>query len=486
MNRQSRRQFIRGLGQFSLALPFLPSLLTSQEAKAQTAAGIPKRFVAVANYDGYYEPVWYPTVPADIKIANDVYHKALVDIPGAMSEVFGTQFDPFRSKMNIYRGLDITGSVGHSAANILCGAAREVFGDNNPVDPIGNSRSIDVLLAKSKNFYPATPQYSALRCQEPSYNFSVSFDKDSSGKTIRIPYDLRPADTFQAVFGNRIIDPTVAAQFKAKKITIGDLVLQDFKSLMNNRRIASEDKSTLDNFITQLQALNTRLNTDILTCSVPTMRSISTPYWDSMSEQDRANMFSNYIDTIVAAMACDLTRVGIISMRLWGHDHGLSHGDPNDRANQLKYLANTKKCAGVFTEIATKMQAYKESDGTSMLDNSILFWGNEDANGGPHSCISMPAVSIGSAGGKIRTGEYVDYRQKPIIAHPDMPSGMGRSYTQLLITFMKALGLQPADYMTYGDGGGFGTYFKNSPYSNGAYIAYEKFRNDPLPFISLT
>lgn len=484
-NQQSRRQFIQGLGGFSLALPFMPSLLAPGTALAANT-GIPKRFVALCTFDGYYESVYYPTLPADKPFAADVFYKPLSEFGGPISEVFGTHFDSFRSKMNIYRGLDIPGSVGHSAANMLCGAAREVFGDDNPIDPVGTSRSMDVILGKSKNFYPAIPQFSALRGQEPSYNYGQSFDKDPSNKTIRIPYDRFPQDMFQQVFGNRIVDPNVAAQFKAKKLKIGDIVLNQFKGLMNHRRISAQDKTTLDNFVTQLQDLNTRINSSptIMSCSKPSLKTLSSGYWDALTETDRANFYSNYIDTMISALACDLTRVCVISMRLWGHDHALSHADPNDRNNQLVYLANTRKISGVFTEFAKKMDAYKEVDGSSMLDNSILFWGSEDAIGGPHTCMSMPAVSIGSAGGRMKTGYYVDYRKRPFVPHPDQPSGMGRSYTQLLITYMRSLGLQPDEYLKYGDGGGFGSFKRNPSYTNGHYIPYEQFRNDPLPFIA--
>ncbi|HWU42308.1 MAG TPA: DUF1552 domain-containing protein, partial [Bdellovibrio sp.] len=308
----------------------------------------------------------------------------------------------------------------------------------------------------------------------------------ASNKTINLPYDMYPTDTFQAVFGNRIIDPGVAAQFTANKLKIGDLVLEQYKALMNHRRISAQDKLTLDNFVSQLQDLNTRIKANsasILSCSKPTLKQLSSIYWDNMSDVDHVNFFSNYIDTMVAAMACDLTRISLISVRLWGHDHALSHADPSARGNQLQYLANTKKLSSIYLEFAQKMQAYKEVDGTSMLDNSILFWGSEDAIGGSHTTMSMPAVTLGNAGGKFKTGYYLDYRQRPIFAHPSQPTGIGRSYTQLLVTFMQALGLQPSEYVSYGDGGGFGSFNANALYTEGHYIPYEKFRNDPLPFI---
>lgn len=480
----SRRQFIQGMGGLSLALPFMPSLLAPSLSNA-AAPLIPKRYVALCTYDGYFQSVYYPTVGADQAFAPDVYYKPLSEYAGPISEVFGTEFDPFRSKMNIYRGLDMPGSCGHSAANMLCGAAREVFGDNLPIDPVGTSKSIDVVMSRSKNFYPTVPQFSALRGQEPSYNYSQSFDKDANNKTIRLPYHKYPTDMFQQVFGNRILDPNMAAQFAAKKVKIGDLLLGSYKSMMNHPRISSEDKVSLDNFVTQLQDLNTRINnaSNIVACSKPELRGISTSYWDLMTETDRKNFFSNYIDTMIAAMACDLTRICIISIRNRGHSHDLSHSSPLDRANQLRYIENTKQQSAILIEIANKMQAYKEVDGTSMLDNSILHWGSEAGKAG-HFCYSMPAVTIGSAAGKLKTGYYMDYRKRPFVPHLDDSSGMGRGYTQLLITIMRSLGLQPEDYLPHGDGGGFGSFDINSAYSNGHYIPYAKFRNDVLPFVA--
>lgn len=480
-NNPGRRQFIRGLGGLTLTLPFMPSLFPSQ-AFAQSAT-VPKRFVSVVSFDGYFEKVYYPTVDADKIYAPDVYYKPLSEI-AAISETLGTHFDSFKSKMNIYRGLDIPGSVGHSAANALCGAARIVFGDDNPVDPVGTSRSIDVVLGKSKNFYPQSPKFLALRGQEPSYNYSVSFDKDAENKTIRVPFLKNPKDMFQQTFGGLITDPKMQDDFINKKVKLGDLLLEDFNRIRNGRRISSTDKTLLENFIDRLQDLNTKLNIPTMACSAPNLRTISSGYWDQMTETDRDNFFSNYVDVMVAAMACDLTRVSVISVRLHGHDHALSHSDPNDRGNQLKYIANTQKITKILKSFATKMDGITEANGLSMLDNSILYWGNEDSNGGPHSCISMPAMSWGSAGGKIKTGYYLDYRQRPFFRHPD-GQDLGRSYTQLLITFMRALGLQPNEYLSYGDGGGFGSFKRDAPYSKQMYYAYEQFRNDPLPFISM-
>ncbi|MGE0527989.1 MAG: DUF1552 domain-containing protein, partial [Bdellovibrionales bacterium] len=469
-----------------IALPFLESLSPFKSLAGAQTPGVPKRFVAFVNRDGYYESVYFPSVAADIKVDDHTYYKMLTSISGPISETIGTEFDAFRSKMNFYRGLDIPGSVGHSTANALCAAAREVFGDYSPTDPIGNSRSIDVVLSKSKNFYPTTPAFSGLRGQENSYAFSMSFDKDTAGKTVKIPYTLESKIMFQQVFGDKIADAGVAAQVRANKITIGDLILEDYKNLLSHKRISAADKVTVDNFVTQVQELNKRINDTVaLSCSAPTMRSAGNFYYDLRTETDHINEWSNFIDIMVSAMACDLTRICILSARIFGHDHGHSHNDHRNRENQLKYISNTRKLVRIVKEFVTKMDSVKDSNGKTMLDNSIFLWGMEQSEGAGHRCESMPAITFGSANGAINTGYYIDYRVRPLVHafnRTDLPAVGSRTYASLLITIMRALGLQPSEYLSYGDGGGFGTY--GSYYTDPKlYAPFKALRNDPLPVI---
>ena len=56
----TRRQVLHGLGGFTLALPFLPSLLKPSEARAATPAPV-KRFVAFATqHGGIWASKMYP------------------------------------------------------------------------------------------------------------------------------------------------------------------------------------------------------------------------------------------------------------------------------------------------------------------------------------------------------------------------------------------------------------------------------------------
>jgi len=95
-----------------------------------------------------------------------------------------------------------------------------------------------------------------------------------------------------------------------------------------------------------------------------------------------------------------------------------------------------------------KLDAFKEADGSTMLDNSFVMWTNEMAEGKLHSLISMPVLTAGGAGGKIRTGNFIDYRQGVTINADGYGFylDLGRPYNEIFVTAFNAMGMQPADY----------------------------------------
>ena len=115
--------------------------------------------------------------------------------------------------------------------------------------------------------------------------------------------------------------------------------------------------------------------------------------------------------------------------------------------------------------------------GATYLDNSIVYWGNEDGcnNGDAHHQMGMPVLLAGSAGGYFKTGRYIDYRTidgndqgtpvlypydgKPSPFPPDREL-KGRPYNSLLISLMESMGLAPEDYQAPGQLG-FGNYSDN-------------------------
>jgi hypothetical protein len=121
--------------------------------------------------------------------------------------------------------------------------------------------------------------------------------------------------------------------------------------------------------------------------------------------------------------------------------------------------------------------------GTSLLDNTIILFTNEHSWGNAyHSGKTLPVMTIGSAGGALKTGYYFNCIQPP---SPTNPNGYaGRPYKQLLISIMKAVGLQPNEYLSVGgrdNPNGFGDFESGAT----EYLPFVSTHNDPLPFINV-
>ncbi len=492
----SRRDFLRGMGGFTLALPFLHSLAPLQ-ALAQVAAK--KRFVAIHHYNGIFEKVWYPQV--DVTAANgftahasDVFYKLLTNVQrtseGYLSENFQKDFDSIQSKMNIYRGLDLIGGDDHDACHFLCGMQDLA---ESGTAPRGGGASIDQIMAKSSNFYQSAPAFRYLAAQEDeSWSMSISWERNlTTNGIVRAAYNKRPSDLFNKVFAGLVADPVVQNKLASMKITIGDIVLADYKAKMNDRRISSEDKIRLSNFVDNLQEVQKKLSsmnpTPALTCNKPT-GILNYDYFSLLNETQKMQYYNSHADIMAAAIACDLSRVCVITDNGFLSNHDYSHENPDSRDAQLQFMKYNRRAVQLVARLVNNLNSMVDnpSTGQTVLDNSLVMWGSEIGNSQSHRTESMPVVSFGGAGGAIKTGYYVDYRQRPLkaIAGRSDFSAMGRSYTQYLITVMRAMGLQQAEYNNYGDGGGFGMFASNVAYSDNAYEPYRQFRNQTLPFIS--
>ena len=135
-------------------------------------------------------------------------------------------------------------------------------------------------------------------------------------------------------------------------------------------------------------------------------------------------------DLMVLAMACGLTRVGVIQashhtselimsrfagseMYDPGYDmrsHQASHyGARHDRSNRnfVDYLAQRRWWVGKYRALLERLAAIPEGDG-SMLDYTLVLFCTEVSDGNTHSHHDMPFVLAGNAAGTIATGRVME------------------------------------------------------------------------------
>jgi hypothetical protein len=344
--------------------------------------------------------------------------------------------------------------------------------------------SADWIIEKSANFYSATPLQRAIRFSvNPGRGFSFS---RVNGMAAGLPFIDRDSALFSQVFSGFTGGGTgsAAARYQ-KKAAISAKIMERLNGLMSSRRISAFDRERLQSHLDVMSSLRSKyLNPPPVpvSCTVP-----SISYYNQYAGDVRQKIYNNVNDIITAAFSCDITRVACVYIEDFDDRntdgsafHGLSHTDAPTESTQ--YAAWMRWIGDRVADLCVKLDNILEADGSTMLDNTLVFWGGEISNYW-HRGESMPAVLVGSAAGKLQTGYYVDYRQRPFkyyAGRTDFPAA-GRPYTQLLCSIMQAVGIQPSEYLPYGENGYFGMW-RYGYYDRGEYVRYAATRNDVLPF----
>ncbi len=427
MNRQSRREFLKTMGLSALALPMLPSLFSSS-ANAQTGI-IPKRFIFIRTAHGTRQENWDPFLPAPLQVATNIREGSLTSLFSStgINKLMDANFAPYLSQMTYIKGLDIPLALGHNSGGAL--------GHYQQFDGYA---TIDQLLAKSPKFYSATtPVVDSLLFS--TYG-GCSFMKQG-GNLIQRQAFTNPNAAFDLLFNFS------QGQNLARNSKIIAESLKRYGELKNNSRASAEDKNVLDIQSTMVSEIDAKLKkikpVSPQTSPVPNVPQLSI-----------TQMYEAYVDVGVLALMNQLTNILVINIEeaegvgpsSW---HGSSHNSEKTPAPD-HYQASYWAAQKVFLRVISKLSQIQESNGKSMLDNSLVFWGGEMSQGAGHIQENMPVVLAGSAQGYIRPGRFIDYSQYGVPAVASNNAGdtmrIGRPYTQLLNTILQSMGLTPADY----------------------------------------
>jgi len=168
------------------------------------------------------------------------------------------------------------------------------------------------------------------------------------------------------------------------------------------------------------------------------------------------------------AFACDLTRVatlkfaqapdaaiGFKPVGIASDFHGLVHetcggsGSPPTLVDDPTALAIMRKYhnynAQLFANMIDLLAAVPESDGSSLLDNTVVVWCGQIA-GGHHSLDHVPYVLAGKMGGAVTPGRYVLYPRKKTDNWPTYSDGP--AHNDLFVALANMMGL---DDKTFGN-----------------------------------
>ena len=505
VNRLKRRLFLQGASGALFALPWLPSLMP-RELRAQDAAK-PRRLIAIKSYSTQNIRDFYPSRAVSgytlrpyggdetggangkndgtLALSQELAESSgrhqngnaysgkwapLADFAGqGFSRILGPELDPFLSKLLVLRGLDFLPDTNHNDGGMLGNLKGGSISDS--AGSLREFPTIDQVLAYSPRVYPSAPPGARSLHLSPgrSNTFSFTDSGDRGGSITQVQADTNPKVVFDRLFKN-FQAPSGGTPSVNPNVALIDRVIEDYRRVSRDTRLGAADRETLERHVTLMAELEARLGSTVgsSSCTAP-----EAP--PSLPNQgvDVAALRQSYglmIDLLVAAIQCDLTRIVTLDVykaigKAGAADQGFEHscascdGNPNPTdwhraAHDWDQTAQREKVISInewiareiFLPVLEKLDV-DEGDGSTFLDNSLVFWGNE--LGMNHLNYSIPTVLAGGAGGYLKTGRYIDYIDWNRSVKFSQHNGMvieGVPYNRLLVTLLQAFGLEPADY----------------------------------------
>jgi hypothetical protein len=389
----------------------------------------------------------------------------------SISKIYSAALNPFLSKLNVIEGLDCPIDFTHGE-NTFLGHYKYPRGLDSPdVLPYPNVASIDQFLAYHPKFYPTAPAARSINGfdgYQASARVKYKNPSDVNSGTEMMGTDSSPNAIFNKLFGPSTpplpnATPTGPTAQQQNQKTIVDQLLGELNNLKGNRKISSSDKLKLDSFATEMHELQTKLNQaaqqlpQAYSCVKPANPNMSGGVFDTTTDPDRKRYFDLYTSVLAAGIKCGRTKIATMYGEGWDvegsnqiyHDPWHQWGHDGKTAN----VANTLRWGveNIYVPLLKKLDE-EEANGATFLDNSIVVLGNDNSK--IHKPWSRPILTAGSAGGYLKTGMYVDYRQRGVTCnymfyatgeatHEMYP---GIIYNQFLVTVLQAMGLKPADY----------------------------------------
>jgi hypothetical protein len=417
-----RRRFLRGLG-VCVALPAFESLglarplVAAAEAKnlAATATGTPLRTAFVYFPNGAIPKAWWPTgAGADFQLKNTL-----------------KPLEPYKSSIQVLGGLNHRtadggpdGAGDHARGNgtFLTGVRLK-----KSATDLRAGVSIDQLIARrigQLTRFPslelATDAIHKSGACDSGYACAYQYNLSWSSPTTPMTPETNPRLAFERLFGSGAPGERHAnlERRRHEQRSVLDFVLGEARSMQ--RRLQSGDKDKLDQYLTGVRELETRIE------KVERLGEASDPAVDTPVgiPTDYAEYIQFMFDVLVLAFQTDSTRVATLMLAHDGSNRSFDHIGIVEGHHDLTHHRNNPEWIGKVADIdqwyvkqfATflgKLEKHKDVDGTSLLYNSMIVYGSGNADGNRHSHDNLPLLLAGGGGGTLSPGRYVKHGSKP-------------------------------------------------------------------------
>jgi hypothetical protein len=464
-----RRDFLTLIGGAALALPAVE--LFERPSRGQSAGGRSRYAVFCYTPDGVYQEKFWPTG---------------TEAAFTLSPILAP-FEPFKGKMLILgpqmngaspmanTGLTYSGwTPQHQAPVTLSariGTGCALVGQFcDPRYPnLGLPYAKDQTTANNKIGGPSIDQVIGHAVQGDSLFATLNFGLHPVGGDT--PSDINFAmdgtaqkrmasadEAWNRVFGGPVLGTSAMAAADAavelrKQSAVSDFLNSRFAALRTV--VSAADRQTLDGHLAALRNFEnrrTRLLTSTLNqsamCLSPAKGMVPTDANSVMTGADTQLMSPFFMDMIVTAFGCNLTKVASVTFGYPGGGaegglrmpwlgfndsmHMLSHNGGDPMALD-KYQKMSTWIAGQVAGLMQGLAAAPSPSGSgTLLDDTTIYWFNRHGDGNTHSNFGLPNVILGGTGGYFQMGRYLQLPQT--------------SPTKVLISIANAMGVDVPNF----------------------------------------
>lgn len=407
-----RRDAMKRLG-LSAGAAFLAPILSKIEAQAAGTPVTAKRFVFVVESNGVrpeqLAPVGLKRDPRRQNAFNGP--EQLLDVPLADKELpFSLEpVKAWKDKLVIVQGLSGRVCGGGHSNNFGALGCFQTRGESTNI--LGET--IDGALAKA---VPGIFPHLGLGISKRVEN-NVIYNVSASGPNKGLPTIVNPNLAYGALFGI-VADGAAAREFTAKNNLL-NFLKDDVKKA--EKSVAGPEKEQFGAYLEAFETLRDRQSK--LNEIKHTLREkgpVASDKYASAVETDRLDA---QFDLGAAALVCGLTNVLTLSSAAGIRDfditfkglglnidkHSIGHGKSYEGKTWADLYAIIRRYH--FDRIAglmKKLEKVPEGNGT-MLDNTVIVYLSDGAEGHHSRCWEWPMVVIGDMGGQLKTGRYIDY-----------------------------------------------------------------------------
>jgi len=242
--------------------------------------------------------------------------------------------------------------------------------------------------------------------------------------------EISPLTFYSKIFGPEFADPGSATFTPDPAVLVRRSILSAVAEQRKDfvKALGTADKARMDEYFTAVRQVERRLELEAQ--PPPPLEACARPSRPREFEigtelETTLEVHKTMSQLLAMAVACNQTRVfnGLYSQALstlhrrgeaFVH-HTLTHEEPDDPklGYQVEVAWYNQRSFEALAAFIGAFAAIKEGDGT-LLDNTLIF-ANSDTNYAKlHALDGIPVMTIGKAGGKLRTGVHVGGNGDPI------------------------------------------------------------------------